>query len=889
MVFPAIGRGRPGPSKSHTPRPLRLESLEDRCLLNAAVPLAAPPQDHILVQFRSGISDPTSLSLLKGTSVAQKLNGTQGVYSVRLGTGVSVADALAAYRSDPRVLVAEADAPLTVAQIPNDPSFSQLWADLNTGQGGGTPGIDIRAPQAWNVTTGNAQALVAVMDTGIDYDHPDLYQNIWLNQAEIPLTRLNNLVDYYHDGFISWRDLNDPRNRGVGKITDVNQDGRIDAGDVLAPMTLDASGRDTGYGGWSFAGNTRDGDTAHPNDYVGWNFVNNTNNPFDDNGHGTHVSGTIGAAGNNGVGVTGIDWRVQILACKFIGADGIGSISAFISALNYSIAHGARITNNSWAGASNSQILSDAINNARSHGQIFVAAAGNDASNNDLNPSYPSGFNLDNIVAVAALDRTGKLASFSDYGATSVDLAAPGVGILSTTPNNTYSVYSGTSMATPQVTGVLALVWGQHPSWTYQQVIARVLNTTTSLASLQGKVRTGGLLNAARAVGYTPPVAVVTPPRILSSTASGPVPYSLGSIRLTFDQSVNPATLTARDISLMKVNGTTIPLTAVRIVPNTNYKVFDLIYPTQTAVGTYVLRVGPDVENYSGTEMGLYSAVFVLAPVYTVGTTTAVPIPDVSKVSSSLTVAPSFLIGKVTVKINIEHTWDGDLYIHLQAPDGTDILLSNQRGGSGHNYQNTIFDDNALTSIRTGQAPFAGSYQPEVQLSNLNLKNAHGLWKIWVEDRSPGDVGTLLGWSMTFTETDGTFRITGDKAASTSTTAPSLQTTSINAPPTPGTLFAAPKTTATGSRVALKAVIAGSDSAANDLRAASLALSGRESTTPASVSRATGVRLLANLFARVKKAVTFGSRAASVDPYARVRPASQATADPDTDLTASLS
>src|SRR5262249_55968843 len=158
-----------------------------------------------------------------------------------------------------------------------------------------------------------------------------------------------------------------------------------------------------------------------------------------------------------------------------------------VRALNYAVAHGAALSNNSWGGGGYDQSLADAILNARNAGHIFVAAAGNNGSNNDSIPSYPASYGYDNVVSVAASDRYENLASFSNYGATSVDLAAPGVSILSTTPNNTYSTYSGTSMATPHVTGVLALVRDQHPEWTYLQVINQVLNTVDKKPAFQGK------------------------------------------------------------------------------------------------------------------------------------------------------------------------------------------------------------------------------------------------------------------------------------------------------------------------------------------------------------------------------------------------------------------
>jgi len=388
---------------------------------------------------------------------------------------------------------------------PNDPSFGSQWDLNNTGQSGGTAGADIHATQAWTVTSGSAKTVVAVIDTGVDYNHPDLYQNIWINQQEIPLSRLRNLTDVDGDGLITFHDLNNPINQGVGKITDVNGDGRIDAADILSPMRLDSHGNDTGLGGWAHH-STQDGDTAHPDDLIGWNFVNNTNNPFDDNGHGTHVSGTIGAMGNDGVGVTGINWSVSIMALKFLNASGSGYDSNAINALNYSVVHGATISNNSWGGASYDPNLLAAIQTAQAHGDIFVAAAGNNGQNLDASPSYPASFNLDNVVVVAATDRNDQLASFSNYGAGSVSLAAPGVEILSTTPNNTYSWYSGTSMATPHVTGVLALLRSQNPTWSYGQLINQVLSTVDPLPGLQGITKTGGRLDAAAALGAASPV-----------------------------------------------------------------------------------------------------------------------------------------------------------------------------------------------------------------------------------------------------------------------------------------------------------------------------------------------------------------------------------------------
>jgi subtilisin family serine protease len=524
------GQRRPVRQTLRAPhQPLHCERLEERTLLSATGsapetglglvqvdPRSYEPGD-ILVRFRDG----AATLPVAGTQLGAAFALVPGLRKIQLAAGVSPDVALAGYRANPQVLYAEPDYRLQAQQTPNDPQFASQWDLNNTGQTGGTAGDDIDAPLAWDTTTGSGRTTVAVIDTGVDYRHPDLYPNIWINQAEIPTlapaasnptggTRRANLTDVDGDGLITFYDLNNPSNQGVGKVNDTNGDGHIDATDLLAPMQLDNAGRDTGLGGWAYAGNTQDGDTAHPNDFIGWNFVANTKDPLDDNNHGTHVSGTIGAVGNNGVGVTGINWRVRIMALKFLDSSGSGTTSAAIQALNYAVAHGAALSNNSYGGDPYSQALHDAIQNARDAGHIFVAAAGNGnflgiGQDNDSTPFYPAGYDLANIVAVAATDANDALAGFSNYGATSVDLAAPGVGILSTTRNNTYSTFDGTSMATPHVTGVLALVRDQHPTWTYSQVINKVLGAVDPVPGLQGKTVTGGRLNAARAV-QPPPV-----------------------------------------------------------------------------------------------------------------------------------------------------------------------------------------------------------------------------------------------------------------------------------------------------------------------------------------------------------------------------------------------
>jgi subtilisin family serine protease/subtilisin-like proprotein convertase family protein len=726
---------------------LGVEALEDRTLLSAGpvIDLSSLTvhgnkfaSSDILVLYRGG---PVALP---GTSVGKAIGLVPNLYEVNLKAGTTVAAALAAYRADGRVYCAEPDYWLSSAAVPNDPQFGNQWALRNTGQNGGTPGADVHATPAWNVTKGNTRVVVALMDTGIDYDHPDLYLNVWLNNAEIPLSRKKNLIDVDGDGLITFRDLNDPRNQGPGKITDVNHDGRIDAGDILAPMVRNAQGQDTGLGGWAYAGNTLDGDTAHPNDFIGWNFSANNNNPLDDNGHGTSVAGILGAVGNNGVGVSGLAWTTQIMAVKFLDASGNGTVSQFIAGLNYAVAHGAKVSNNSWTGASFSQALYDAVNNARARGHIVVAAAGNSSVNTDVSPAYPSSLTLDNLVSVAATDRFDHLASFSDYGPKSVDIGAPGVDVLTAARGGAYATFSGTSAATPFVSAAVAMVWGLHPTWTYKQVINQVLETADPVAGLSGKVLTGGRLDVARAVG-----PVVAPPRVVGATFTGPSANTLSAVRLTFDRALNPTTFTPPDVVLTGPSGQAISIGAVKAVAGAGNRSFDVTFATQSAPGTYTLKVGPNIADPVGMPMqAAYQTTYRINQASTFVNNGPVPLTPGSKAVSLIAVNQDLILSQVKVTINITYPLTSDLYIHLQAPDGTDILLAKYVGGTGANFTNTTFDDSASTWIVLGRAPFTGSFMPEVPLNILNGKNARGYWKLWVEDRG-GNSGTLNSWSLT--------------------------------------------------------------------------------------------------------------------------------------------
>jgi len=324
------------------------------------------------------------------------------------------------------------------ADLPNDPLFGEQWALNNQGQDGGTKRADIDALEAWTHTKGSEEVVVAVLDTGVDYRHPDLVANMWTRPAGVPA--------YVDDELGTFNDLN------------------------------------------------------------GYNGTDKDADPMDDNGHGTHCAGIIGAEGDNGEGITGINQKVQIMPLKFLGRGGFGSTNDAIEAINYAIDRkkngvNIRIISASWGSTSKSKALEDTIRAAGEAGILFVAAAGNDGSNNDNRPHYPSNYDLPNVISVAALDRNDQIASFSNFGSKTVHVAAPGKEILSTWLNDGYREASGTSMATPYVSGVGALIIASDPDITMKNLRARILGSADELDSVKSKVATGGRVCAANSLG----------------------------------------------------------------------------------------------------------------------------------------------------------------------------------------------------------------------------------------------------------------------------------------------------------------------------------------------------------------------------------------------------
>jgi len=321
--------------------------------------------------------------------------------------------------------------------FPDDTYFPDLWAMYNTGQTGGKSDADIDAPEAWDIKTDAYQIIVAVVDTGIDYNHPDLADNMWINEDEF-----NGEPNVDDDG--------------NGYIDDIY--------------------------GYDFC--TYDDDANDPD-------------PYDDSGHGTHCSGTIGAVGNNDEGVTGVCWRVKIMAMKFLDSTGYGDTDDAIACIEYALEMGAKVLNNSWGDYQYNQSLKDAIEAADANGVLFVAAAGNAGYNNDSELAYPASYDCNNIISVMATDDADQRSIWppfnsSNFGPTTVDLAAPGSDILSCIPGNYYEYKDGTSMATPHVAGACALVWSMNPAMSHLEVKQIILDGADKLASLDGFCVTGG-------------------------------------------------------------------------------------------------------------------------------------------------------------------------------------------------------------------------------------------------------------------------------------------------------------------------------------------------------------------------------------------------------------
>jgi subtilisin family serine protease len=474
-------------------------------------PVAVPGE--LIVGFEDGASKSVQNAAVAQAGATKEAGFPQiDAALVQVPAG-QLAEAKKRLLGHPRVRYVEPNHVVRTMATPNDPSFNQLWGLHNTGQTGGTPDADIDAPEAWDLTTGSSSVVVGVTDTGVDFSHPDLAAQQWVNTGE--------------------------------------NCGSSDPGVVCAQRTNAADDDGNGY----------------VDDWRGWDFVNNDNNPFDDNDHGTHVSGTIGGVGNNGTGVAGVNWNVKIMALKFLSAGGSGTTADAIAATLYAANEGAHVSSNSWGGGPFDQGLLDAIEYGASKGMLFVAAAGNDANDNDSFATYPASYESDAIVAVAATDHTDDMAFFSSYGANTVDLGAPGVNILSTIPGGAYDSFSGTSMATPHVAGVAALLKARYPDASLYGLKALLLRSVDPVESLAGKTATGGRLNAFTAAscddapklwlgqpapGFVATVGDTLAITVLASNCASPA--GVANVSVTVNGSPVTVTAASPDRGLYRVN-----------------------------------------------------------------------------------------------------------------------------------------------------------------------------------------------------------------------------------------------------------------------------------------------------------------------------------------------
>jgi subtilisin family serine protease len=414
---------------------------------------------EVVVKFRDGASSragfvkvlSTIRSRLGAESVQtlQPLETDPSVAVVKMQDDGLTASALHVLEGEPAVVYSEPNYIYHISTVtadaahgvPNDANFAKQWNMYNGGQKDaagktGVPGIDLNILPLWQQgIVGKKDVVVAIIDTGIQWDHPDLKNNIYTNPGEIA----NNRKD--------------------------------------------------------------DDDNGYIDDIHGWNFSKNGANSNDDNGHGTHCAGVIGAAGNNKIGVSGVNWKVSLMPVKFLSKNGSGSMTDAVNAINYARKMKVNIMSNSWGGGGFSQTVYDAVKAASDAGILFVAAAGNDGKDNDgRSPSYPASFDLPNVVSVAAIDNNERLAKFSNYGATRVHVAAPGVNIFSTYKKSGYKSLSGTSMAAPHVAGIAALMLSESPNLTAEEVKSRLIKTSAPSANLSGKVASQGRVDATAAV-----------------------------------------------------------------------------------------------------------------------------------------------------------------------------------------------------------------------------------------------------------------------------------------------------------------------------------------------------------------------------------------------------
>ncbi len=592
------------------------------------------------------------------------------VQKLTLPGGTDVKQAIKEITKSAAVAYAEPNYFVTAAKTPNDPDYEKLWGLNNKAEKYGKANADIDAPEAWDSTTGNTAVVVGVIDTGVDYNHPDLKQNIWTNEDEIP----GNNIDDDDDGYV---------------------------------------------------------DDVH-----GINTVAGTGDPMDYNSHGTHVAGTIGAKGNNGIGVVGVNWNVRIIGCNALGSAGRGGIFAVIQCLNYMIGlkvkHSVNIVaiNDSWTTPGYSRVLKNAIEEAGKAGILSVAAAGNDERDIDRQPTYPASFDSDCVISVAATDRNDNLwfslFNGSNYGLTGVDLAAPGSNILSTVLSNGYGYKSGTSMAAPHVTGASAIAWSWNPEVSVAEMKGLLMNTGDRLTNLKGKTVSGKRLNVNRLLASIPGYSFKASPDYQQITAGKPASYSF-DVRSIAGWQGDIALNVTTEPELCCLNLSK-PTASVNDSANDTFSL-NVDTGEMADWGIYHLTVSGESEYLKRSSEVTLSLLPEGIREFPFNNTIPIVIPGKSEpVSSVIGVKGDIQVVGLTGYVSINNKMKGELSVTLTSPQGTKAVIPNSKL--------TNEDGNQIYSF---------------SLADFNREIADGEWKLTISQggTTAGDDTRLNAWGIT--------------------------------------------------------------------------------------------------------------------------------------------
>ena len=602
----------------------------------------------------------------------------------------------------------------------NDPLIGDVWG-LD-----GNHGVD--ASVAWPLSAGAAEVIVAVIDSGIDPNHPDLIDAIWVNSDEVP----DNGIDDDNNGFVD--------------------------------------------------------------DTYGWDFTGEYDNtPQDEHGHGTHVAGTIAATRNNNEGIAGVADNVKIMGLRFLDKQGNGITSWAINAIEYAVANGAAISNNSWGGGPYETPLYNAIAESGNAGHLFVAAAGNSGNNSDLFPMYPAAYNLPNILSIAAINSSGSLAGFSNYGNSTVDIAAPGVNILSTMSGESencpvlgtpcYVSWQGTSMAAPHATGIAALMLGINTGLSPEDIIQIMGDTARPSTALNGKVRFNGELDGGAAlseaassgsinfIGYSPGQNIIQGATISLTAIAIDADGTDLSSNITWKDENDSVLETGASIDFLADTVGLLSLKA-EVISNqgdtfqkTAY--FNITAPSVTFTGGHsITRATPGqqinvdwVWEGPDGEVQELNAVSLTKVQAEADATNQYPLPDLrTPVEISMNSTNPGTILDVMLGVRINHTWPADLTMTLIHPDGTEVTLTDHNGNGSHrdgtevwgegsrscNGDLAYFSQTATQSIIDRSKPFTGFSRPVDNLNILEGKDAAGDWTLRIVDGWAQDDGELF-------------------------------------------------------------------------------------------------------------------------------------------------